>query len=280
MPFLALGISAGTGLFNGILGYSASQNAASTQSDAEKQLLALINQELPQANSLISQGTTNANNTLDSFYKNNMALLAPYLQAGGAAEGQLSTALQPGGQLNTPATADQILAQDPGYQFRLQQGELALDRSAAAKGNVLGGGQLKALTQYGQDYASGEYNNAFQRYNTTQSNLFNRLSSLAGTGLSATGTAVGAGTTTAGAESGNITAGAGEQASDLLQSLGIEGNAITGAANATASGYVGGANAASGAATSTANSFTNFENQQTQSALLQKLLSSLKPATS
>lgn len=267
MPFLAiLGVSAGTSLFNGITGSNASKNAAGVQSDAEKQLLALINQELPQANSIVSQGTTNANNTLDKFYQSNMALLAPYLAAGGTAESQLSTDLQPGGQLNTPATADQVLAQDPGYQFRLQQGQLALERSAAAKGGAASGGALKALTQYGQDYASNEYANAFGRYNTNQTNLFNRLSSLAGTGLSATGTAVGAGTTTGAAESGNTTSGAGEQASNILNALNIQGNAITGAANATASGYVGGANAVNGAVTQGTNSAT-------QAILLQKLLS-------
>lgn len=275
MPFgglLTIGLTAGTGLFNGIMGKNAADNAASTQSDAEKQLLALINQKLPEANQLVSEGTTGGNDILSKFYQENMGLLAPYLKAGAGAEDQLSEALKPGGQLNTPATADQILAQDPGYQFRLQQGQLALERSAAAKGGAASGGALKALTQYGQDYASGEYNNAFQRYNTTQSNLFNRLQTLAGTGLSAAGTGVGAGTATAGQESGNVTQGANTQAQNILQALGIQGNAITGAANATASGYVGGTNALTSGITGGVNSGLN-------AVLLQKLLAGSKNPT-
>src|SRR3990167_9690943 len=49
--------------------------------------------------------------------------------------------------------------QDPGYQFRLQQGEQALGRSAAARGGRLGGAQLKALADYGQGMASQEFGN-------------------------------------------------------------------------------------------------------------------------
>ena len=60
-------------------------------------------------------------------------------------------------------TGQQALEQDPGYQFRLDQGRKAMDASAAARGTVLGGNQLQALTQYGQDMASQEYANAYQR---------------------------------------------------------------------------------------------------------------------
>lgn len=49
--------------------------------------------------------------------------------------------------------------QDPGYQFRLQQGEQAINRSAAAHGGRLGGATLKALSDYGQQTASQEFQN-------------------------------------------------------------------------------------------------------------------------
>lgn len=52
---------------------------------------------------------------------------------------------------------------DPGYQFRMEQGQKALDRSAAAKGLTMSGAQLKALTEYGQGMGSQEYGNAFNR---------------------------------------------------------------------------------------------------------------------
>ena len=66
--------------------------------------------------------------------------------------------------------------QDPGYAFRMSEGLKALDRTAAARGGLISGGALKAASRYGQDMASQEYQNAFNRYNqnrTYNSGLFN-----------------------------------------------------------------------------------------------------------
>jgi hypothetical protein len=66
----------------------------------------------------------------------------------------------------------QTFKQDPGYQFRLQQGQQALENSAAARGTLLTGGTAKALSDYGQASGSQEYGNAFNRaltgYNTNK----------------------------------------------------------------------------------------------------------------
>jgi len=51
----------------------------------------------------------------------------------------------------------------PDYQFRLQQGQKALDQSAAARGNLLSGKQVKASQEFGGNLASGEYNNWFNK---------------------------------------------------------------------------------------------------------------------
>lgn len=56
-----------------------------------------------------------------------------------------------------------IPGMDPGYDFRLQQGLGALQKSAASRGTLLTGGALKALTSFGQGMASQEYANAFNR---------------------------------------------------------------------------------------------------------------------
>ncbi|HJS82872.1 MAG TPA: hypothetical protein VJ742_08585 [Nitrososphaera sp.] len=48
---------------------------------------------------------------------------------------------------------------DPGYQFRLSQGQTALDRFLSARGNRLGGAALKEATRYNQGFASNEYQN-------------------------------------------------------------------------------------------------------------------------
>ena len=65
----------------------------------------------------------------------------------------------------------------PGYQFRMDEGERALRANAAARGMLQSGDFAQALTRYGQDYASGEFNNQL-----------NQLFSVAGLGQSAAGT--------------------------------------------------------------------------------------------
>jgi hypothetical protein len=52
---------------------------------------------------------------------------------------------------------------DPGYQFRLAEGEKAIMQSSAARGGRMGGDTLKALQEHGQGLASQEYNNYAQR---------------------------------------------------------------------------------------------------------------------
>lgn len=57
-------------------------------------------------------------------------------------------------------TAEQIqadLESTPGYQFRLQQGQQALERSQAAQGYTASGRAMQELTQYGQGMAQGAF---------------------------------------------------------------------------------------------------------------------------
>jgi hypothetical protein len=63
---------------------------------------------------------------------------------------------------------------DPGYAARLQMGIDAIQKSAAAKGTLLTGGTLKDLTQFGQDFASNEYDKVFNRALTTNETAYNR----------------------------------------------------------------------------------------------------------
>lgn len=74
------------------------------------------------------------------------------------------------GTLNTSGIADpgaftgQVdLTADPGYQFRLQQGISAMDKSAASKGLLQSGAQNKAVVGYAGDMASQEYQKAYDR---------------------------------------------------------------------------------------------------------------------
>jgi len=51
----------------------------------------------------------------------------------------------------------------PGYMFRMEQGQQAMERSAAARGKMFSGSLLKELVGYGQGLASQEYGAEFQR---------------------------------------------------------------------------------------------------------------------
>lgn len=66
------------------------------------------------------------------------------------------------------------LQNTPGYQFRLQQGEQALNNTAAARGNLLSGAAAKEMQRYGQGFASTEYQNAWDRAQSAYQNAVNR----------------------------------------------------------------------------------------------------------
>lgn len=62
---------------------------------------------------------------------------------------------------------------DPGYQFRASEGQKALQQSQAAKGILRTGGSLKDLLGWGQNFASQEYGNVFDRYARGYDTRFN-----------------------------------------------------------------------------------------------------------
>jgi hypothetical protein len=180
---------------------------------------------------------------------------APFLQAGQGAVKTLSGLLStPGQGLLTPWTQQfnaptaQQAAQTPGEQFELQQGEQAINNSAAASGGLLSGGTAKSLDQYANNVASTNYQQAYnnalgqyqQNYNifeNNQANEFNRYAALAGAGQTAA--------STLGQE--------GQQAASNISNISLTGGQqqagqINNAAAATASGYAGAANAFGGGA--------------------------------
>jgi hypothetical protein len=152
------------------------------------------------------------------MYQENVQRQQPFLEAGVGALNKLTAAAD-----YKPFGMDQFKA-DPGYAFRLGEGQKALERSAAARGGLISGGALKAATRYGQDMGSQEYTNAFNRYQAERQAMLGPLQSLAGVGQTTANTL------------GNAGSSYGANA----------GEAYQGAANARASGYVGGANAITG----------------------------------
>lgn len=164
--------------------------------------------------------TDKAASTELEMFDRNAALQEPWRQAGIGALGDLTKGTQAGGDyMRDFAMSD--FQRDPGYQFRMDEGMRGIEASAAARGGVLSGGNLKDLTRFGQDFASGEYSNAYNRFNADRDRRFGRLSQLAGIGQTATG---------------QITS----QGAQTAQNI---GDYQTQAGNARASGYVGQANA-------------------------------------
>jgi hypothetical protein len=173
------------------------------------------------------------------------ALAEPFRQGGLAGMNSLLSGLglagSPGaagyGALSKPFTGAD-LASEPGYQFRLSEGEKAATRAAAAQGGFGSGRYLKDLTTYGQGQAAQEYGNAFNRYQVNRTNTINPLLSLMG---------------------------AGQTAANTIGEYGTQG------ANATAAGKVGQANALGNALTQ---GYSMYQNQglQDQNRLFQNAL--------
>jgi len=181
----------------GLLGASSARSAANTQAEA----------------------TQAAQDAQERMFNKQVELQEPFRQAGIGALNKLIPLTD-----YTKFGMDQF-TQDPGYAFRLSEGMKALDRTAAARGGLLSGATLKGAERYGQDLASQEYTNAFNRYQIERNAQLNPLQSLAGVGQTATGALT------------NAAQQFGAQTGQNLQDIGT----------ARASGYLGGTNALSSA---------------------------------
>lgn len=163
---------------------------------------------------------------------------APWRDVGQQALDRIWSGVQSGEFVPEQFDASKVdVTQDPGYQFRMEQGVEALDKSAAARGRLLSGAQQKALTQYGQDVGSQEYANAYSRYANEYAQEANRratkyniLSGLSGQGQASAAQQAGA-TSQLAQTSGNILSNIGNA---QAQSSYAQGQARAGAYQGTA----------------------------------------------
>ncbi len=129
-----------------------------------------------------TQQAINSGGLTDTKYwtqKGTLASAGGAVGAGGGGDG----GQYQGGPFSMPSASE--FQQSPGYQFAFDQGQKAIQSSAAAKGTLLTGGTLKALAGYGTGLANQDYNNYFNRaYQTNQGN-FNNQFSLANLGATA-----------------------------------------------------------------------------------------------
>jgi hypothetical protein len=172
-------------------------------------------------------------------YEMERADLAPYREAGTGALGQITDATKAGGDFNRDFTMADFV-KDPGYDFRQQQGQRGIEASAAARGGVLSGGAMKAIARYNQNFASGEYGQAYDRFNADRDRRYNRLASIAGVGQ----TAVNSGNSA----SQNLT-------NNLQGGVNNNANSLASIGNARASQYVASGNAVGNAVGQVGNYF-------------------------
>ena len=150
----------------------------------------------------------------------------PYLEQGQYGINTLGALMRPN------ADTSAILKNDPSYQFRLKQGQQALDRSSAARGMGYSGAQMKAAQEYGQGMASQQYDKEYNRASGEFGDYYNRLAGLAQGGQQATTSLQNAGSQYA------------QNAGNTFANLSNAQTSILGQqANARASGYAAKANA-------------------------------------
>jgi hypothetical protein len=120
------------------------------------------------------------------MYEEGVARQQPFYQAGVNALPGYLQGIGQGGELVRGFTQADYQA-DPGYAFRLAEGQKALDRQAAARGGLISGAALKAAGRYGQEMASQEFGNAYNRFRDTQGLRRNALAGVVGFAPTAAG---------------------------------------------------------------------------------------------
>ncbi len=227
IPLIAAGIGAGGAVAGSVIGSNGAKTAANQQANAEQQALDFQKQQ----------------------YATNQGNQQPFIQAGQGSIQKLIDSINNGtfgpGSLPTFQTGAFKLPtleeakQTPGYQFAQQQGELGINRGAAAAGGAFTGGTLKSLSEFNSGLATTTYQqqvqNALgsyqallagnqQNYNqlaSAQQQEYNQIAGVASLGENAA------------ANTGNAGIASGAQIGQTLGNLGT----------AQASGTVGSANA-------------------------------------
>lgn len=211
------GGSGGAGGLSSYVGPLASLYGAKQGADAAKDA----------ANAQVA-ATREANLLAAAMFDKQIELQEPFRQAGIAGKDKLLFGLGLGGDPNAAGYGEFArnmtradYDDDPGHQFRMDEGLKGLERSAAARGGLLSGRAAKDTMRFAQGLGTQDWNDSFNRFNINRAARLNPLQSLMGAGQSSANTMTSA--------AGNY----GQQA----------GQNIIGAGNATAAGKVGSANA-------------------------------------
>jgi hypothetical protein len=208
------------------------------------------------ASRIQDQAAQRSEATQRQMFERQVELQEPFRQAGLTAQQQIMQLLGIGGDASAEgygglarSFGQSDFEADPGYAFRQAEGMRALERSAAARGGLLSGNTMRGIQRFGQDLASQEYQNAFNRFQVERAARLNPLQSLMGSGQSAA----------------NVLTGATGQAAQNI------GQMQLGAGQARASGYVGQANALAGALQGIGSAAMQFPLYQAQIGALNRM---------
>lgn len=223
-------IGAGASIISG----NKAANAVTTAADQSAQVQQSIYNQSRADNEPWRQVGVNALNKLAKIYGVSPQTIMPSWGQGGVA-GQYGTMGGVEGNYSNPSVTTNAVPADndndpfagfyasPDYQFRLKEGMKAIERSAAARGNLRSGATMKAIGDYSQGQASGEWNT-----------YVDRLSSLAGVGQSATASNAALGQNFASNMANTYTNAGNARASAYANT----GNAITGGVGNVAAAYL------------------------------------------
>lgn len=166
------------------------------------------------------------NNALQAdIYNQNKETLSPYVDTGNKASSAINNLLGLSGDSTATEAAYDTWKNATGYQSALKQGQNSVTAALGAKGLTDSGAALKALTQYGQDYASNNFQTYLGNLQTQQS-----------TGLSGASALAGVGTNYANAVSANNTSAANTTANAALSSANTVNSALNNLTSAAALG--------------------------------------------
>ncbi|MDE2439726.1 MAG: hypothetical protein KGP14_01785 [Betaproteobacteria bacterium] len=174
-----------------------------------------------------TQAAQQASQTQLQMFNQMQQNLKPWMAGGNVAMSSLGNLMfNPDGSINTGSAINKPFTmadyqQSPYAKWLTQQGENAIINNASATGMT--GNTLKALSDYAQNQAMGDFWNQYNAYTQNQNNLYNRIGNISGMGQ-------------------NAAAGVGNMGMNTANQIGSN---IIGAGNATAAGMVGSANALS-----------------------------------
>jgi len=129
----------------------------------------------------VATANQSATQLQSQMYQDQVARQEPFYRAGLNALPSYTKGVMPGGDLVRPFSVNDFLAnKDPGQKYRTDMGLEAIQSSAVSRGLGKSGKTYLDLMRAGQDYASQEYNNAYNRYVGNQATQRNALAGLTG----------------------------------------------------------------------------------------------------